>query len=203
MGKLPTTIHSNSAATRALCACLLDEGIIVVNTAIKISKPKLNPPKRDAISDAEVTAIFRACQSLTDDWEHNIYPAVLAVLAHSGLRAAELLALRLSDLNQAQGTIRVQCGKGGKTRVAYPAAEIWPILLAYLAYRPSLKPSTDALFLAKKGTVLACAIPAVKQSFCLFSPCSNSSALTGTFLGRVRLLSRQSSRKAPEASGSG
>lgn len=70
------------------------------------------PP--EPLAPAEVRALLRACpgDTLTGVRNH----ALLVVLWRAGLRCAEALALRPSDIDFGAGTIRVRFGKGRRNR---------------------------------------------------------------------------------------
>ena len=60
--------------------------------------------------------------------------ALLALLYGCGLRRAEAVSLDLSDLNDAEGSLRVR-GKGRKERLAYASAGVMEALRAWVAVR--------------------------------------------------------------------
>ena len=70
----------------------------------------------------EVTAVIRLCSPKAPTGIRN--RALLMLLYRSGLRVAELTALRVSDVNLTAGTVRVLHGKGDKatTRGFHPTA---------------------------------------------------------------------------------
>jgi site-specific recombinase XerD len=55
----------------------------------------------------------------TDDPLHRLENACLAVLAHTGLRASELLDLQFQDLDLATNRLIVRQGKGQRDRIVY------------------------------------------------------------------------------------
>jgi site-specific recombinase XerD len=80
----------------------------------QLNKGRRFPP--EPLSAGEVRQLLAVCDTarLTGLRDH----ALLAVMWRSGLRCSEALALRPSDVNYDRGTIRVLCGKGGKSRTA-------------------------------------------------------------------------------------
>lgn len=65
--------------------------------------------------------------------------ALVGLCLYAGLRRGELLRLQVSDVDLAEGTIRILKGKGrwgGKDRVVYVAPELHHILIDYLRERP-------------------------------------------------------------------
>ena len=76
------------------------------------TKPKRRLPP-EILTDTEVLAVMRACGE-SDTGVRN--QALIAILYRSGLRVAEALALYPKDVDPAAGTVRVLCGKGGRSR---------------------------------------------------------------------------------------
>jgi integrase/recombinase XerD len=84
--------------------------------------------------------------------------AMMEVLYSTGIRRAELAALRRSDIDEERGTVTVRLGKGGKDRVV-PIGEralMWVGRYADEA-RPSLLLARDpgVLFLSRRGEPMA------------------------------------------------
>lgn len=86
-------------------------------------------------TDAEVLALMDACPD-TRAWRR--MRALIALLWRSGLRISEALALLPADLDPEQGTVTVQCGKGGKRRISAMDQFGWEQIEPWLAERPEL-----------------------------------------------------------------
>jgi integrase len=67
----------------------------------------------------------------------------------TGLRISESLALTETDLNPADSTVYVRCGKGGKSRLVGIDDWVWPELQPWLEYRRTLP--VGALFCVLTG----------------------------------------------------
>lgn len=96
---------------------------------IRFDRPK--KPRRlieEPLSEAEV-AVFLA--SIVKPRNR----AILALLAYSGLRNAELCGLKIEDVDVGAGTVRATKGKGGRAYVASVAGECVRILAEYLRDR--------------------------------------------------------------------
>ena len=70
------------------------------------------PPEPLSASEVRKLLAARSGDSLIEVRDH----AMIVLLWRSGLRIAELLALRISDINPERGTVRVLRGKGRKAR---------------------------------------------------------------------------------------
>lgn len=92
--------------------------------AKNLSKPK-------ALSFNEVCKMLQACRNVKQR-------CLLTIMYSSGLRAAEVVSLRLNDLNFNRGTITIRAARGRSTREAVLANTASPIVQTYLnSYRPT------------------------------------------------------------------
>src|ERR1043166_3068797 len=76
-------------------------------------KPRFRLPP-EVLSPDEVAAMLGACAG--DMYTQIRTRALIALLYRSGLRVAEVLALYPKDVDPDRSSIRVLCGKGGKSR---------------------------------------------------------------------------------------
>jgi integrase/recombinase XerD len=81
-------------------------------------------------SDHEVARLLDACDAKTCMGLRD--RAVLTLLARLGLRAAEVLQLRLDDINWKEGTILIRAGKSNRDRLLPLSHEVGSSLVAYL-----------------------------------------------------------------------
>lgn len=77
-------------------------------------------------SDGEITSLLRAAAALTPagGLRPHCYVTLFSLLACTGLRISEALALSRADVDLADGVLTVRAGKGGRTRLAplHPSA---------------------------------------------------------------------------------
>ena len=78
--------------------------------------------------------------------------AMLAMLYATGMRAAEVAGLQLTDVNANVGVVRV-LGKGNKERIVPVAKEAIACVGQYLCVRPA-EGQSKALFLSRSGRKL-------------------------------------------------
>jgi site-specific recombinase XerD len=106
----------------------------------------------EPLTPGEVAAIIGACSPRSTTGIRN--RALLTLLYRSGLRIAELLALRPSDVNLAAHSIRVTHGKGDKatTRGFHPSAD--DALARWLDTRRALGLRNGPLFCTLGGRPL-------------------------------------------------
>jgi len=115
--------------------CVRDE-LLKESPFAKVKIPKQKKKILPAFTTEEVRIIFRSCENLRD-------LAICHVLLDSGLRASELLALNVGDVDMTGGIISVKNGKGGKDRVTYIGSKTTEVLLQYLGDNPRAE---DPLF---------------------------------------------------------
>lgn len=97
---------------------------------LTLDYPKVPQRIPELLSPAEVAQIIQSCANLK-------HRTLLAVCYGAGLRVSELVALKVRDIDSAQGYIRIEQGKGAKDRHAL----LTPCLLKqlrhyWLTYRP-------------------------------------------------------------------
>lgn len=119
-GYRPRTIRVTLTAMRALGDYLRAQGIEPPDLA-NIKTPQLDQPQRVSPTDEQVRRLFAGVQRLprrTDmqRYRRGLALAVLGVVSFCGLRAAELLALDVSDYDAQEARLRVRYGKGGDSR---------------------------------------------------------------------------------------
>ncbi len=76
--------------------------------------------------------------------------AVYEMLYSSGMRIAELMNLRVADIQGDPGRVKV-LGKGGKERIVFLGQAAQTALREYLAVRARFRPETDLLFCNARG----------------------------------------------------
>ncbi len=76
--------------------------------------------------------------------------AMLELFYSSGLRLAELVALDLGDIDRGEGLVTVT-GKGNKTRTVPVGSNALTAIDDWLAQRALLNPTSDALFVGRRG----------------------------------------------------
>lgn len=129
---------------------LVLDGVMKKNPAVNLSSPKswLSLPKFLTVEEVELL--------LKQPDEENVRgirdKAMLELLYATGLRASELVSLKLKDLNLDEGFLLCQ-GKGGKERIVPVGGSAGQAIRRYLdEARPKfLKKPVDTLFLTNRG----------------------------------------------------
>lgn len=116
-----------------------EKGHIVIDPMEEYELPKLdNPIPRDVMTAAEVKKILSTPDLKTDEGYRD--RTVLEVLYSTGIRNAELCALKIMDVDLGKKEIKVLEGKGGKDRVVPLSAQSVYFLKRYFFhFRPKKK----------------------------------------------------------------
>lgn len=149
-----TTIARKIACLRAFYLYVNEQGIMDNNPTLLLSSPKL--PKRlpKALPDTQRDALLETPHEGTPLDMRDA--AILELLYASGMRVAELCALKLGDVEFTQGTA-VVTGKGSKQRVV----PIHPLALKKIeSWIKEVRPQYDSkhlpyVFLSSRGNALS------------------------------------------------
>lgn len=144
------TMLRKIASLRSFTHYLLDQGILA-NNPFKL----LPAPKRERILPKFLT-VDEVSRLLGTASENGRYAArnraLFELIYSSGLRRGEVAELKVDDVDQFNGVVKV-LGKGNKERFVPVTDEAIQAIKEYLATRPNVR-GQDALFLNKNGTPL-------------------------------------------------
>lgn len=153
-GAKPRTTARCVSSLRRFYQYLVREGRLTEDPSALIDAPRLPRSLPDTLTEGDVELLL--AQPRTDDTVELRDRAMLELLYASGLRVSELVGLRLDELNQRQGLVRV-VGKGRKERLVPFGDECADWLSKYLAQaRPELAKGlqSDQVFLTRRGAGL-------------------------------------------------
>jgi site-specific recombinase XerD len=149
-GAQAATARTRYMALRRFAAWLAEEGELDANPLLGVKPPKLDQKVVEALSDEQLRLLLKACsgKELIDRRDE----AIVRLMAETGLRAGEVIAMQVGDLDLQEGRAIVRRGKGGKGR-AIPfgpqtAASIDRYMRARRAHRLG---GTAALWLGGNG----------------------------------------------------
>jgi site-specific recombinase XerD len=149
-GASPATARTRHMALRQFAAWLADEGEIDANPLLGVKPPKLDSKVVDALTDDQLRLLIKACggKELIDRRDE----AIVRLMAETGLRAGEVIALQVSDIDLERGCATVQRGKGGKGRVVPFGPQTASAVDRYMRARRSHRLSeSGALWLGGNG----------------------------------------------------
>ena len=113
-GAEAATARSRQLAVRRFSAWLAAEGEIPGDELATLRPPKLDTKAIHPLTDDQVRALIAACKgpAMRDKRDE----AIVRLMAETGARAGEVLALELADADLATGTVLIRRGKGGRGR---------------------------------------------------------------------------------------
>jgi integrase/recombinase XerD len=153
-GKSPRSVARWLVAVRGFYTWLVSDGALAENPAARLDPPKLWKTLPKVLDGTDVVRLIEAPDR--GDPRGRRDAAMLEVLYATGLRASELVGLRLGDLHLDGGYLRC-IGKGSKERVVPLGGEANAALQSYLAEgRPALlgQRRSDAVFVGRRGAPL-------------------------------------------------
>lgn len=143
------------SAIKAFCRFLNERGELPTDPSLHVQAPRLSQRLPSVLTYAEVESLLRAPDTTTAGGKRDA--ALLEVMYATGLRASELVGLRLADIDLDGGSVKAR-GKGGKERFM-PLGELAVLQLDdYLTSgRPPLlkQRQTSDLFLNRSGRAMS------------------------------------------------
>jgi site-specific recombinase XerD len=149
-GKEANTIRLRLAALRQFGRWLVAEDELPEDPLLGVKAPKIPTKVVQGLSDEQLRALIKACQGVgfTDRRD----AAIVRLMAETGLRAGEVVALKVADVDIKRGLLMVRRGKGGKGRMAPFGPQSAAALDRYLRARRSHRyASTPTLWLGASG----------------------------------------------------
>lgn len=155
LGRAPSTVERKVAAVKSFHKFLAREGVTPSLVTARVPLPKVPERLPDVITIDQAEQLLS--QRFPDGPAGYRDAAILETLYGCGLRASELVALDLDQIDLDDGFVRVM-GKGSKERIVPVGGAAADSLRAYLSHgRPYLRPKssmrvdTVALFLNSRG----------------------------------------------------
>jgi len=139
------------STTRSFFRFLVREGVLAASPVSEVKAPRIGRPLPKYLTLTQVERLLNAPDGRTPEGIRD--RAMLTLMYASGLRASELVTLRLENVDANAGFLYV-LGKGGKERVVPVAEAALAALAGYMAgARPGFlgKRLSSALFLSRRG----------------------------------------------------
>ena len=112
-----------------------------LDKARKIKPRRHKPPKRRTLTTEQIELLMEECKN---PYERSL----ILLLSTTGIRASECAALRIKHLDLEEGTLTVECGKGGRRRVVGFIPELAEELKCLLNTREELIPD-EPVFISR------------------------------------------------------
>ncbi len=145
-GVSPSTVSAAYRALNRLFTFCVEEEFIEKSPMDRVKAPRVPDKVPPAFTKKDIEKILKACVSRRDR-------CIVLVLVDSGIRASELIDLRICDVDISSGSVRVVLGKGSKERYTYIGLRTRKEILRYLAETGDSPADTDALFASANGKV--------------------------------------------------
>jgi integrase/recombinase XerD len=140
-GKSDGTIADHARGIRVMVRFWQSEGYLPAPVVFQI--PKVAKKRLPTLDADTLARVISACDNPRDR-------ALIMLMADSGLRRAEVIALNWGDVDMSSGLVMVHHGKGDKARSAVIGANTRRALLAYRRRHSKLE-QRDPLFQTKQG----------------------------------------------------
>lgn len=114
-GLKPSTRRSRWIALRSLYKWLIEEDELVADPMAKVKVEKANVAPIPVLDEADLRALLKACEG--KDFIDKRDLALLRLMAGTGIRRAEAVALALGDIDLDARLAFIRKGKGDKARV--------------------------------------------------------------------------------------
>lgn len=142
----PRSTGRKIAAIKSFFNFLVKRDLIKKNPVLLVSGPKLPERLPSFLTYEEVENILEAAKNRDESGLRD--RAIMELLYSSGLRVGELVLLKISDINIAEGTVKVK-GKGSKERIVPVGSYALNYIFDYLQKRTKYR--SPYIFLNKKG----------------------------------------------------
>ena len=149
-GAAPSTATSRLLALKRYAGWLVEEGEIQESLIANLKSPKIDRAVIQPLTDEQLKAFLAACKGTA--FRDRRDEAILRLMIESGMRAGEVVALKVSDIDLTTSKATVQRGKGGKGRVVPFGAKAAQALDRYLrARRGHALAETSVLWLGDRS----------------------------------------------------
>jgi site-specific recombinase XerD len=147
----PATANQRYRSLTQFWKFLLDEGEIRKNPMAKMKPPKVPEEQVPVISDDALTKLLVGCDGRNFDDRRDT--AMIRMLISTGMRAGELVGMRVADLDRDM-QVAIVLGKGARPRACPYGAKAAQALDRYLRMRRQHPhAASEWLWLGKKGRV--------------------------------------------------
>jgi integrase/recombinase XerD len=149
-GQQAATVRARQLALRRFSAWLLDEGETTADELLSLRSPKLDIKHTARLSDEQLRDLLAACKG--NDLRERRDDAVIRLMAETGMRAGEAVALEVGDVDLSAGQVVIRRGKGGKARTVPIQPQTAQALDRYLRSRRTHRlADSPALWLGDRG----------------------------------------------------
>jgi site-specific recombinase XerD len=148
--RAPATAHNRYRGCQAFFAWALEEGEVKASPMVNMRPPRLPETPPPILREPDLRALLAAC-ARDKAFNGRRDEAILRVLIDTGTRRAEVLGLRLENVDLDHGLLTVT-GKGSRTRIVSIGAGTIQTIDRYLRTRARRADAAEPwLWLGRKG----------------------------------------------------
>lgn len=149
-GREPATVRARQLGIRRFSAWLADESEIERDELLGIKPPKLDTKVVERLTDEECRTLIKACQG--KEFRDRRDEAIVRFMLEAIVRAGEVVAMAVTDVDIPRGAAIVRRGKGGKGRVVPFGPQTGRAIDRYIRLRKAHRlADTSALWLGDRG----------------------------------------------------
>jgi integrase/recombinase XerD len=155
-GAKPATVASRHLAVRRFSAWIAEEEPTYLDEVAGMKSPKIDQPSTIPLTDQQLRALVLACRG--PEMRDKRDEALVRLMASTGMRAGEVVALTLDSLHLANEPpfVHIERGKGGKGRTVPLAPEVARSIDRYRrARRGHRLADTPPLWLGDRGKLFS------------------------------------------------
>ncbi|HTB99760.1 MAG TPA: tyrosine-type recombinase/integrase [Ferruginibacter sp.] len=148
------SINRKISALKSFFKYQLKNGLLLVSPMGAIISPKVSKRLPQFVAEKDINDLF-AYMEFPDTWDGKTDKLLLQILYNTGMRRAELVGLKESQIDKGNSSIKV-LGKGNKERVLPVSTELINSLLEYMSAKRVLFEEFDStvVLVNKKGRQL-------------------------------------------------
>lgn len=144
-----SSIHRKISSIRRFCQFMIQEGKLSINPAAGLNLPKKHKKETQFVPESQMEDLFDKVE-FADNFEGIRDRFVIELLYHTGIRLAELLKIRINDLDIPGNLLKVN-GKRNKERIIPFNDTLKENLFRYLEMRNRLNANEDFLIITESG----------------------------------------------------
>jgi integrase/recombinase XerC len=148
------SINRKISSLKSFFKYQLKQGVLEVSPMVTIVSPKIKKRLPQFVEEKDIATLFKHVE-FPDTWEGKTDRLLFELLYNTGMRRAELVNLKESQIDKGNTTIKV-LGKGNKERVLPVSKELMKSIRQYILDKRTEFEKVDAMILLvnKKGKKL-------------------------------------------------
>ena len=148
LGISSKTINRKISSLRSFFKQQLKQGVITVSPMATIVSPKVSKRLPQFVEKKDMDTLFDHVE-FPDDWNGLTQRVIINLFYNTGMRQAELISLKESQVDTANSVIKV-LGKGSKERIIPVSRDLMMELQQYMIKKKNTIPEADKIFLLVK-----------------------------------------------------